>query len=96
MPQKYLQVGTAAHELSHTLGVFHSQMRSDRDEYVTIDLTDVPEASQPNFYKMTAATSTNLVDYEYGSFMHYGGRACVFFIVFSKRFLKNMHNKSRF
>ncbi|KAF1752573.1 hypothetical protein GCK72_019128 [Caenorhabditis remanei] len=70
-------VGTAAHELSHTLGVFHSQMRSDRDEYVTIDLTDVPESSQPNFYKMTAATSTNLVDYEYGSFMHYGGRAFV-------------------
>ncbi|UMM33531.1 hypothetical protein L5515_006972 [Caenorhabditis briggsae] len=68
-------VGTAAHELSHTLGVFHTQMRSDRDDYVTIDLTDVSVSSEPNFYKMTAEESTNLVDYEYGSFMHYSGRA---------------------
>ncbi|CAI2354282.1 unnamed protein product [Caenorhabditis sp. 36 PRJEB53466] len=70
-------VGTAAHELSHTLGVFHSQMRSDRDDYVTVDLTDVPSSYQSNFVKFTTATSTNLVSYEYGSFMHYGGRAFV-------------------
>ncbi|CAL2044185.1 unnamed protein product [Caenorhabditis brenneri] len=70
-------MGTAAHELSHTLGVFHTQMRSDRDSYVTIDLTDVPAASQSNFYKLTTAQSTNLVNYEYGSFMHYAGRAFV-------------------
>uniref|UniRef100_A0A8R1DQI6 Zinc metalloproteinase n=1 Tax=Caenorhabditis japonica TaxID=281687 RepID=A0A8R1DQI6_CAEJA len=70
-------VGTAAHELSHTLGVFHSQMRYDRDDYVTIDLTDVQESSKVNFVKFTRATSTNLVSYEYGSFMHYGGRSFV-------------------
>nr|O16977.3 RecName: Full=Zinc metalloproteinase nas-32; AltName: Full=Nematode astacin 32; Flags: Precursor [Caenorhabditis elegans] len=69
--------GTAAHEIAHTLGLFHTQMRSDRDDYVTIDLTDVPESSQQNFIKLTEATSTNLVDYEYGSFMHYSGRAFV-------------------
>uniref|UniRef100_A0A1I7U1M1 Zinc metalloproteinase n=1 Tax=Caenorhabditis tropicalis TaxID=1561998 RepID=A0A1I7U1M1_9PELO len=70
-------MGTAAHELAHTLGVFHTQMRSDRDDYVTIDLTDVPVDSQSNFYKLTAAESTNLVDYEYGSFLHYSGKAFV-------------------
>ncbi|CAI5452609.1 unnamed protein product [Caenorhabditis angaria] len=69
--------GIAAHELSHCLGVFHSQMRSDRDLYVTIDLTDVDTDMQQNFVKYTALTSTNIIDYEYGSFMHYSGRAFV-------------------
>ncbi|KHJ91545.1 astacin [Oesophagostomum dentatum] len=35
-------VGIAAHEFAHTLGVFHTQMRNDRDDYITVDLTNVP------------------------------------------------------
>ncbi|VDM83317.1 unnamed protein product [Strongylus vulgaris] len=35
-------VGIVAHEFSHTLGTFHTQMRSDRDDYVAIDLRNVP------------------------------------------------------
>ncbi|ETN75979.1 astacin [Necator americanus] len=36
------QVGIAAHEFTHALGVYHMQMRDDRDNYVMVDLTNVP------------------------------------------------------
>ncbi|KHJ88082.1 astacin [Oesophagostomum dentatum] len=35
-------IGIAAHEFAHTLGVFHMEMRDDRDAYITVDLTNVP------------------------------------------------------
>ncbi|CAD6193414.1 unnamed protein product [Caenorhabditis auriculariae] len=34
-------IGTVAHEFAHALGVWHTQMRFDRDTYVTIDLSSV-------------------------------------------------------
>ncbi|KHJ87789.1 astacin [Oesophagostomum dentatum] len=65
-------VGLAAHEFTHTLGVYHMQMRDDRDDYLTIDLTNVPAGMQGNFAKLSTDESINYNPYEYGSVMHYG------------------------
>ncbi|VDM80805.1 unnamed protein product [Strongylus vulgaris] len=69
---RILQVGIVAHEFSHTLGTFHTQMRSDRDDYVAIDLRNVPVDQRGNFAKLSTFNSINYTPYEYGSYMHYG------------------------
>ncbi|KAK6018686.1 astacin, partial [Ostertagia ostertagi] len=66
-------VGTVAHEFTHALGSMHTHMRSDRDKYVTVDLTNVTESYRNNFVK--SSSSINSVPYEYGSDMHYQSNA---------------------
>jgi hypothetical protein len=61
---------TVAHELGHAIGLFHEHQRSDRDDFVTIDFSNVRENAVGNF---NIATSLPLVgDYDFGSIMHYG------------------------
>uniref|UniRef100_A0A8D2L5X0 Metalloendopeptidase n=1 Tax=Varanus komodoensis TaxID=61221 RepID=A0A8D2L5X0_VARKO len=61
--------GLIQHELNHALGFLHEQTRSDRDDYVKINLEYVA-AEQGNFAKVN---STNLgLPYDYSSVMHYG------------------------
>lgn len=64
-------IGTSAHEFTHALGIWHTQMRSDRDYFVTIDMTYVPPGYQGNFDKLVAADNIIYTPYEYGSFMQY-------------------------
>lgn len=64
-------MGIVAHEFTHALGVWHMQMRNDRDQFITLDLTNVPPQSQFNYDKLTAADIVNYTPYEYGSMMHY-------------------------
>ncbi|CAD6191840.1 unnamed protein product [Caenorhabditis auriculariae] len=66
------QVGTVAHEFTHALGIWHTQMRYDRDDYVTIDVSAVIPGKEHNFYKLGEDEAVNMVPYEYGSVMHYG------------------------
>ncbi|VDM79422.1 unnamed protein product [Strongylus vulgaris] len=66
------RVGITAHEFAHTLGAYHIQQRDDRDDYITVDLTNVPPDMRGNFVKMDPSESIDYVPYEYGSYMHYG------------------------
>uniref|UniRef100_A0A0K0DLA4 Zinc metalloproteinase n=1 Tax=Angiostrongylus cantonensis TaxID=6313 RepID=A0A0K0DLA4_ANGCA len=60
-------VGTAAHEIGHALGLFHTQSRHDRDSFVTLQLQNIL------FVKQTEKTNYNYnLTYDYGSLMHYG------------------------
>ncbi|VDL71828.1 unnamed protein product [Nippostrongylus brasiliensis] len=62
-------VSTAAHELGHALGFFHTMSRHDRDRYITPSWLN-------QFTKQTTATNDNYgMQYDYGSIMHYHGRS---------------------
>lgn len=37
----FFQIGTIAHEIEHTLGVWHTQARYDRGNYVSINAWNV-------------------------------------------------------
>lgn len=37
------------HEICHSLGMFHEQCRSDRDQYVNVDYSNIEESAHPNF-----------------------------------------------
>ncbi|KAF4517887.1 hypothetical protein B566_EDAN001841 [Ephemera danica] len=63
-------VGTAIHELLHTIGFYHEQSRSDRDNYVTINYNNIEPGMANNFD--ISDTITFGVPYDYGSVMHYG------------------------
>jgi hypothetical protein len=61
--------GTILHELGHVLGLYHEHQRSDRDNYVTIDIDNVPGNARGNFTKHTFPAPG---PYDFGSIMHYG------------------------
>ncbi|RCN47429.1 astacin [Ancylostoma caninum] len=65
-------VGVTTHEFIHSLGTWHMQMRDDRDDYLRVDLTNVPPDYHGNFVKVDQGESINYNQYEYGSVMHYG------------------------
>jgi hypothetical protein len=61
---------TVAHELGHALGLWHEHQRSDRDQYITIDLDNVPENARGNFNIISGIPLVG--EYDFGSIMHYG------------------------
>ncbi|EYC15611.1 hypothetical protein Y032_0036g3246 [Ancylostoma ceylanicum] len=68
-------MGIVAHEFMHAFGMYHMQMRDDRDTYVTIDLSSVATQSQNNFVKLPSSSVINYNPYEYGSVMHYDAKS---------------------
>ncbi|CAJ0567626.1 unnamed protein product, partial [Mesorhabditis spiculigera] len=65
-------VGVAIHESMHALGVNHQHLRFDRDQWITVDWSNI----NPQHYDMFAVADAKLftsygVQYDYGSIMHY-------------------------
>ena len=74
------QPGTAIHEIGHALGLFHTQSRFDRDQYVRVLLDNVIEDKQFNFLRSSSSVTTTFgLPYDYASIMHYSGtvRTCL-------------------
>jgi Astacin (Peptidase family M12A) len=70
-------VSHIVHEMGHALGMWHTQMRADRDEYVTINWDNISPAAVHNFNKYTETCDDcgrDVLEYDYASLMHYGAR----------------------
>ncbi|WKY10778.1 hypothetical protein Q1695_002833 [Nippostrongylus brasiliensis] len=65
-------IGLATHEFIHALGSLHEHARYDRDDHITVDLTNVTPELQGQFGKSDNLETVNYTPYEYGSVMHYG------------------------
>ncbi|CAD6187015.1 unnamed protein product [Caenorhabditis auriculariae] len=73
------EFGTAAHELGHALGFFHTQSRYDRDQYLSINLNNIEASYIEQFDKETSSTNYNYgMPYDYGSIMQYGATSASF------------------
>ena len=56
------------HEIGHSLGMWHEQQRSDRDDHITILFDNIKDDQRYNFY---THTTSNVADYDFLSVMHY-------------------------
>ncbi|KHJ94698.1 astacin [Oesophagostomum dentatum] len=69
-------VGTAAHELGHAIGMFHTHSRHDRDNYIMVNAKNIKKSWLSQFKKETPKTNDNYgVTYDLGSIMHYTASA---------------------
>jgi hypothetical protein len=63
----------AIHEIGHSFGLPHTQVRPDRDNYVTINWNNMDYNARDNFVKEAAGTVKDYgYSYDYKSMMHYG------------------------
>ncbi|KAM5138220.1 astacin-like metalloendopeptidase [Mantella aurantiaca] len=70
-----LSKGIVQHELNHVLGFVHEHTRSDRDTYVDIEWTHIPDVYKSNFEMSQPYTNNLGLPYDYTSVMHYGRNA---------------------
>lgn len=61
------------HEFGHALGLWHEQQRPDRDNYIAVDLSSVPDNAKGNYN--TISLRDPLGPYDFLSIMHYGRTA---------------------
>ena len=47
---------TVLHELGHAIGIYHTQTRKDRDEYVTVNFGNIQSQYLRNFEKYVYTT----------------------------------------
>jgi astacin len=66
--------GQVIHEIGHTLGLWHEQSRSDRDNYVEIKMENVMNGKTDQF-KLHINDGSRKDGYDYGSIMHYPSNA---------------------
>ncbi|KFB47517.1 AGAP012881-PA-like protein [Anopheles sinensis] len=72
-PNGCLSRGTIIHEFLHALGFVHMQSASDRDFFVTINRSAIPEKNQRDFDRRNSTQVDDYgIPYDYDSVMHYG------------------------
>ena len=69
-------VSVITHEILHSLGLFHEQSRTDRDDYIDINFNNIRTSKRHNFNKYTADgyTGYNIGPFDYNSIMMYNGQ----------------------
>ena len=66
--------GTIQHEVMHSLGFHHEQVRPDRDDYVVIHFGNIRSGMEHNFNAIKESQWWNQdINYDIGSVMQYGG-----------------------
>lgn len=64
------------HEMTHTVGLFHEQSRSNRDQFVRINYENIIPGKESQFNQYVTETGEDIGQYDYCSIMHY--RAIIF------------------
>jgi hypothetical protein len=72
-PNGCVSLGTAIHELLHAIGIAHEQSRPDRDESVTVDMSNVKAGNGNNFDIIPGTYAEG--QYDFLSIMHYDAYA---------------------
>lgn len=73
LANNYFSKGTVIHETLHSLGFFHEQSRTDRDNYITIIEENINPAKQHNFDTFIESNYSgyNLGPFDFNSIMLY-------------------------
>ncbi|GBM04927.1 Astacin-like metalloprotease toxin 1 [Araneus ventricosus] len=66
-----LDLGTIMHELFHAVGFMHEQVRSDRDDYLTIYWDNIQPGFEHNFQKLKPNENWLINEFDYYSIMIY-------------------------
>lgn len=67
-------VGSAIHEIGHSLGLWHEQGRADRDQFIRIIEDNILQQAKHNF-GLHSADGDDIGIYDFGSIMHYPSTA---------------------
>lgn len=66
----FQNMGIAAHEIGHAIGLYHEQSRHDRDNYVTVNYNNIQADAKGNFDKITK-NYYNMGAFDFSSIMLY-------------------------
>jgi len=64
-------VGTAIHEIGHAIGLYHEHSRKDRDNYVTVNYSNIRQDSKVDYDKVSSNYYT-IGRFDFNSIMLYG------------------------